>query len=95
MFRRKKKEPTLVEQTVTAIDRVTTEVNDLREERVMALSSFRDTANWLAKINEDLDSKAALCGSMIGQLQAAQESITRQVEDNDKVRMKILDIIGE
>lgn len=95
MFWRKKKEPTLVEQTVTAIDRVTTEVNDLREERGMALSSFRDTANWLAKINEDLESKAALCGSMISQLQAAQENISKQAEDNDRVRGKILEIIGE
>ena len=39
--------------------------------------------------------KSALCGTLIAQLQREQEGITQQVSDNEKVRAKILDIIGE
>lgn len=95
MIWRKKKEPTLTEQAVTAIDRLSTEVSDLRDERGLALSSFRETANWLAQINDELGEKAALCGSLIAQLTREQGKISQQCEDNDKVRCKILDIIGE
>lgn len=95
MFWRKKKEPTLTEQAVTAADRITGEIADLWGERACALSSFRETANWLAEINSELEEKAALCGSLMAQLTRAQQEISRQCEDNDKVRGKILDIIGE
>ena len=95
MFWRKKKQPTLTEQAVAAADRVAGEIQDLWEERGHALSCFRDTANWLAEINDELGEKAALCGSLIAQLTRAQESISKQCEENDKVRGKILDIIGD
>lgn len=95
MFWHKKKEPTLVEQAVSAVDRIHVEIADLREERIDALSSFRDTANWLGEINEELGQKSALCGTLMAQLTAAQDAISQQVSDNDAVRCKILDIIGE
>ena len=91
----RKKKPTLAEQAVTAMDNIEFEVERLHLEREFTLSSFRDAANRLAQINDELGEKAALCGSLIAQLTRAQESISQQCEDNDKVRGKILDIIGE
>ena len=95
MLWRKKKEPTLVEQAVGAVDRIQTEVNDLHEERMSALSTFRETANWLAEINGDLCQRIDLCETLTSQLHTAVDNMSKQVADNDKVRDKILDIIGE
>ena len=95
MFWHKKKEPTLVEQAVSAVDRIHVEIADLREERIDALSSFRDTANWLGEINAELCQKSELCETLVSQLEDALSSMGRQINDNDKVRAKILDIIGE
>ena len=95
MFWRKKKEPTLTEQAVAAVDNIGFEIEKLHLEREFALNGFRETANWLAQINDELGEKAALCGSLVAQLNRAQENISKQCEDNDKVRCKILDIIGE
>lgn len=95
MFWSKKKEPTLVEQAVSAVDRIHVEIADLREERIDALSSFRDTANWLGEINVELAEKQSLIDSLEAQLAQAQGSINQQISDNEKVRAKILDIIGE
>ena len=95
MFWQKKRELTLVEQTTEAVDRLSAEVGGLHLERNYALSTFRETANWLAQINEELGQKSALCGTLMTQMKTVQESISKQVEDNDKVRGKILDIIGE
>lgn len=91
----KKKEPTLTEQAVTAVDRITGELEDLREERTDALSCFRCTADWLDEINQQLSEKSALCAALTAQLERAQESISQQVSDNERVRSKILEIIGE
>ena len=95
MFWRKKEEPTLVEQAVSAVDRIQLEVSDLREERVCALSTFRETANWLGEINEELCQKIDLCETLSSQLHTVMSDMSKQVADNDKVRDKILDIIGD
>lgn len=94
-FWKKKPEPTLTEQTVSAVDRLACEVEELRHDRMNALSCFRCTADWLSSINAELGEKSALCGTLIAQLQRQQEHISQQVSDNEKVRGKILDIIGE
>ena len=95
MFWRKKEEPTLTEQAVSAVDRVTREANDLYGERCAALESFRGTAEWLASINEELCQKIDLCETLTSQLRDAMGSMGKQVADNDRVREKILNIIGE
>ena len=91
----KKKELTLTEQAVTAVDRITVELEYLREERTDALSCFRCTADWLDEINQQLSEKSALCAALAAQLARAQENISQQVNDNERVRSKILEIIGE
>lgn len=94
MFRHKKK-PTLVEQAVTAMDRIHTEIADLHEERCAALECFSCTANRLAEINAELTEKHKLCDSLSTQLELERLTIEHQIEYNQKVQGKILDIIGE
>lgn len=86
---------TLTEQAVTAVDRIQSDIADLQEAREDALSCFRCTAARLAALNTELGEKAALCGSLVAQLTRAREDITRQVVDNDQVRVRILDVIGD
>ena len=90
-----KKEPTLAEQAVSAVDRISQDIDELRSEREMTLSCFRCAADSLRDINQELGLKSALCGTLIAQLQREQTGIAQQVSDNEKVRAKILDIIGE
>ena len=90
-----KKEPTLAEQAVSAVDRISQDICDLWEERNATLNCFRCAAESLRDINQELGVKSALCGTLIAQLQREQAGITQQVSDNEKVRGKILDIIGE
>lgn len=93
-FLNKQKEPTLTEQAVSAVARITDDIAGLHEERMDALSCFRCTAEWLDDINQQLGEKAALCGSLVARLTGVQEDIAQQVRDNAKVRDKILEIIG-
>lgn len=86
---------TLTEQAVTAVDRIQTDIADLQTEREDVLSCFRCTAERLAALNTELGEKAALCGTLAAQLTRAQEDIAKQVSDNEQVREKILDIIGD
>ena len=95
MFFTKKKQPTLVEQAVTAVDRIFDEMSDLRDERDFALSSFRRTADRLEEINDELEIKASLCRTLQAQLADTQENIEQHIQDNESVRLRILDIIGE
>ena len=85
----------LTEQAVAAVDRIEEDIDNLYSDRENALSSFRSTADRLDCINQQLCEKTALCGTLIAQLSRTQDSINRQVMDNEKVRGKILDIIGE
>ena len=94
-FWHRKQEPTLAEQAVSAVDRISQDICDLWEERNATLNCFRCAAESLRDINQELGVKSALCGTLIAQLQREQAGITQQVSDNEKVRGKILDIIGE
>ncbi len=90
-----KSKQSLTDQAVTAVDRITGEVMDLHDQREDVLGCFRCTAERLSELNAELSEKTALCGVLIAQLTQAQENISQQVQDNEKVRGKILDIIGE
>ena len=46
-----KKEPTLAEQAVSAVDRISQDIDELRSEREMTLSCFRCAADSLRDIN--------------------------------------------
>ena len=52
-----KKEPTLAEQAVSAVDRISQDIDELRSEREMTLGCFRCAAESLRDINEELGSE--------------------------------------
>lgn len=89
------KSQTLTEQAIAAADRIEEDIELLRADRECALCDFRRVAERLGEINSQLDEKSALCGSLIAQLGRTRDTISRQVSDNEKVREKILGIIGE
>lgn len=91
----KKPQKTVVDQAVEAVDRIHLHIAHLHDERDDAVSSFRETADRLAEINEELEQQSTLCSALVGQLNVAKDCINRQHEDNARVREKILDIIGE
>lgn len=82
MFWRKKKEPTLTEQTVTAIDRIHTEVYELNEERVCALNTLSAVTDWLGEVNTELSERFNLCSALMAQLATAQSNIQNQIDAN-------------
>lgn len=89
------KQMTLTEQAVTVVDRISGGIADLQAQREDVLGCFRSTAERLGQLNEELGEKTALCGTLIAQLTQAQEGISKQIQDNEKARGKILDIIGQ
>ena len=51
-------------------------------------------ATWLGEINDELAQKSALCGSLTAQLQATQETITKQTEANATMREQVMSLLG-
>ena len=78
-----------------ATAKIATDITSLGTRRSNAISAFRQTADELASINQGLN-------QALGSLETLQNFITEQtgitnqmISDNDNVRAKILDIIGE
>lgn len=77
--------------TITAMEQLVNDINCLQSDREDALSSFRMTANNLADINIHLNQKIQFFDGIVEQITTQSQ----MVADNDAVRNKILDIIGE
>ena len=84
MFWCRKRKPTLTEVTVTAIDQVSMEVADLREERSHALTTLHAVQEWLGEVNRELSEHHTLCDTLIRQLGSIQTGIETQIDANDK-----------
>lgn len=81
--------------TITAMERLVNDINCLQNDREDALSSFRMTANNLADINIHLNQKIQFFDGIVEQIAAQSKMAKQMVADNEAVRGKILDIIGE
>lgn len=81
--------------TITAMERLINDINCLQNDREDALSSFRMTANNLADINIHLNQKIQFFDGIVEQIAAQSKMAKQMVADNEAVREKILDIIGE
>lgn len=81
--------------TITAMEQLVNDINCLQNDREDALSSFRMTANNLADINMHLNQKIQFFDGIVEQITAQSQMAKQMVADNDAVRNKILDIIGE
>lgn len=94
-----KTEPIVVQTTQEMIDAATDRLySDITKLEVMkndALSSFRAVANNLGGINENLKDKVDKLESLISFAKEKKGVAEKIINDNDAVRKKILDIIGE
>lgn len=77
------------------MERLVNDINCLQTDREDALSSFRMTANNLADINIHLNQKIQFFDGIVEQIAAQSKMAKQMVADNEAVRGKILDIIGE
>lgn len=77
------------------MEKLVNDINCLQNDREDALSSFRMTANNLADINVHLNEKIQFFDGIVEQIAAQSKMAKQMVADNEAVRGKILDIIGE
>ena len=75
--------------------KLTSDIAHLSAMKDSALSSFRTTAIKLETINERLNNNIKVIDEMISLVEAEKKNAKKQVADNEAVRKKILDIIGE
>lgn len=100
LFKTKTKiEPVVIQTTQemidAATDRLYSDITDLKIMKDNALSSFRAVANNLGGINENLKDKVDKLESLISFAKEEKGVAEKMISDNDAVRKKILDIIGE
>lgn len=81
--------------TINAMERLINDIDCLQNDKEDALSSFRMIANNLADINIHLNQKIQFFDGIVELISAKSKMAHQMVADNEAVRGKILDIIGE
>lgn len=71
------------------------EIGVLTARREFAVSAFRQAAEELKTVNEGLAEQRSLLNGFADDLLTQVANLNTQIDDNDRVRAKILDIIGE
>ena len=77
----------------STIEKIKSEFNYLENEKNQCLSIFRETANDLQKISEEIDENRSICAFLISELTEQCKNLEQARSYNDKVLNKILDII--
>ena len=90
MARNKNKDPIKV-----AVDKISDDINHLSTRKACALSVFRSTANQLSSINSEMEEKMSELDTLADFIQHQKDIASKVVSDNENVRAKILEIIGE
>ena len=78
-----------------ATDRLASDITTLAGKRDVALSAFRQAATDLDKSNSGLRDKRNKFNDLTAFIDSQRSTASQIIEDNDKVRKRILDIIGE
>ena len=86
---------TTEEAISAATNRLTSDVKDLSIKRDMALSTFRQAATDLDNVNCGLRDRISKFDDLAAFIDSQRSTASQIIEDNDKVRKRILDIIGE
>lgn len=86
---------TTEEAISAATDRLTSDITTLAGKRDVALSAFRQAATDLDNINSGLRDKINKFNDLAAFIDSQRSTASQIIEDNDKVRKRILDIIGE
>ena len=86
---------TTEEAISAATDRLASDITTLAGKRDVALSVFRQAATDLDNINSGLRDKIYRLNDLTAFIESQRSTASQIIEDNDKVRKHILDIIGE
>lgn len=78
-----------------ATNQLTSEITALADKRDAALGTFRQVAIDLDNINSGLRDKINKLNDLTAFIHSQHSIALQIIEDNDKVRKRILDIIGE
>ena len=78
----------------TATSTLTGDINGLFAKRESALSAFRKTAVDLDNVNCGLRAKIDNLKTLTAFIEEQSGAVTQMIDDNDKVRTRILEIIG-
>lgn len=90
-----KKTLTTDQAIALATQSLANDIVGLSEQKEDAISVFRATANQLAAINSTLQIKVGNLNDIAKFIDEQSALANQMIGDNDKVRSKILDIIGE
>lgn len=71
------------------------EIGALTARQNFAVSAFRQAANELESVNAGLAEQRSLLNGFANDLLTQVANLNTQMDDNERVRAKILDIIGE
>lgn len=95
MFKSTQITPTTEKVIEMATSTLAGDINGLSAQRECALSAFRQTATDLDNINSGLRQKLGNLEALTAFINEQSELANQMIGDNDKVRTRILDIIGE
>ena len=76
-------------------DRLASDITTLAGKRDVAMSAFRQAATDLDNINSGLRDKINKFNDLTAFIDSQRSTASQIIEDNDKVRKRILDIVGE
>ena len=86
---------TTEEAIAVATTHLADDITALSARKDNALSTFRRTANELAAINDGLRIKQGNLQELAAFIQEQENAASKMMADNDAVRSRILEIIGE
>lgn len=85
----------MADQIKVAMSKITGDIDDLSKKRSGALSVFRETAIELGEINETLHDRVNQLDALSAFIAGERQSAGKMIEDNERVKARILEIIGE
>ena len=82
----------MISKATEGLDR---DIERLSAQRYMALNAFRQTAYDLAEVNENLHEKVVKLNEIEEFINSQRSAANQMISDNEAVRQRILEIIGE
>lgn len=86
---------TTAQVVAAATTKLAGDISNLSTRRNHAISVFRQTAEDLGTINTQLAASVTQLDELVQFVQSERDTATKMIADNEHVRTKIFDIIGE
>lgn len=87
--------PTTEQLISTTVDSIQKDIAELEQQKEVSLSVFRRTADSLKQINDGLNTQFKNLEHILEFANGYKKDIQLKMKDNDAVRQRIIDIIGE